>query len=70
MSIFSIGHYNYELDTFLEMLKKANITMIVDVRAFPNSKRHPEYNKESFEQWLADLNVNYQHIQLLGGRRK
>ncbi|QTN10949.1 DUF488 domain-containing protein [Mammaliicoccus vitulinus] len=70
MSIFSIGHYNYELDTFLEMLKKANITMIVDVRAFPNSKRHLEYNKESFEQWLADQNINYQHIQLLGGRRK
>ena len=70
MSVFSIGHYEYELDTFMQMLEEANITMIADVRAFPNSKRHPQYNQESFEKWLENHHIKYQHMQLLGGRRK
>lgn len=35
MTIFTIGHYNYNLETFLEMLEKAKITKIIDVRSFP-----------------------------------
>ncbi|WP_078357246.1 DUF488 domain-containing protein [Mammaliicoccus fleurettii] len=65
MSVFSIGHYDYELDTFMQMLEEANITMIADVRAFPNSKRHPQYNQESLEKWLENHHIKYQHMQLL-----
>lgn len=70
MCVYTIGHFDYELDTFLKMLKKAHITMIVDVRAFPNSKKHPQYNQGSFKKWLKNHDINYHHIDLLGGRRK
>jgi len=70
MTIFTIGHYNYTLDTFLKMLKQAKITKIIDVRSFPNSKNNPQYNQNEFSVWLKEHNVKYKHISLLGGRRK
>ncbi|MFL0470268.1 DUF488 family protein, partial [Staphylococcus cohnii] len=70
MTIFTIGHYNYNLETFLEMLEKAKITKIIDVRSFPNSKKHPQYNQHDFMDWLKEHNIKYKHISLLGGRRK
>ncbi|EZW68886.1 hypothetical protein U973_01645 [Staphylococcus aureus 56864-11] len=70
MTIFTIGHYNYTLDTFLKMLEQAKITKIIDVRSFPNSKNNPQYNQNEFSVWLKEHNVKYKHISLLGGRRK
>lgn len=70
MRIFTMGHYDYSLDLFLEMLKTADITMVMDIRAFPNSKKHPQYNQQPFKEWLEDNNIKYFHNTLLGGRRK
>lgn len=70
MTVFTIGHYNYSLDTFLKMLEKAKVTKIIDVRAFPCSKKHPQYNQDTFVSWLKEHNIKYEHITALGGRRK
>ena len=70
MRIYTIGHFDYSLDKFLEMLQTADVTLVTDVRAFPKSKKHPQYNQQSFQEWLENNNIKYFHNTLLGGRRK
>lgn len=70
MRVYTIGHFDYSLDKFLEMLLKADVTLVIDVRSFPKSKRHPQYNQRTFKEWLENNNIKYFHNKLLGGRRK
>lgn len=70
MRIYTVGHFDYSLDKFLEMLKTAGVTLVTDVWSFPNSKKHPQYNQHSFQEWLENNNIKYFHNKLLGGRRK
>ncbi len=70
MRIYTAGHFDYSLDKFLEMLQKADVTLVTDVRTFPNSKRHPQYNQQSFQEWLENKHIKYFHNKLLGGRRQ
>lgn len=37
MRIYTAGHYDYSLNKFLEMMRTAGATMVMDVRAFPYS---------------------------------
>jgi len=59
MRIYTAGHLDYSLDKFLEMLQKADVTLVTDVRTFPNSKRHPQYNQQSFQEWLENKHIKY-----------
>ena len=62
MRIYTAGHYDYALETFLEVLKKAGVTEVMDVRAFPNSKKHPQYNQTALREWLEAHGVDVKHI--------
>lgn len=48
MRIYTIGYFDYSLDKFLEMLQIADVTLVNDMRAFPKSEKHPQYNQQSF----------------------
>ena len=65
MSIYTVGHFDYSLDKFQEMLQTADVTFVMDVRAFPDSKSHPQYNQASFQAWLEDKQIKYSHNKLL-----
>lgn len=69
MCIFSIGHSVHTKEKFIKMLHDAHIDILVDVRAFPASKKHPQFKKEIMKDWLSDADIDYQHFPLLGGRR-
>jgi uncharacterized protein (DUF488 family) len=67
--VFSVGHSNHTLESFLALLHAANITAIADVRSSPYSKRHPQFNKEPLEGALRASGINYVYLgDLLGGR--
>ena len=68
--IFSVGHSNHELDSFLALLRGAGITAIVDVRSSPYSKRYPQFNREALAESLSVHGIRYEHFPELGGRRK
>lgn len=70
MTIYTIGHSTHDKNTFLQMLKKAEIEVLADVRAFSHSRKFPQFNQENLKLWLADEEVTYKHFPLLGGRRK
>ncbi len=69
MKIFSIGHSVHSKEKLLEMLEYAEVRFVADVRAFPESRRHPQFKKENMEAWLKEAGITYRHFPLLGGRR-
>jgi len=66
--IYTIGYGSMKVEKFLEILAKNKIEVVIDVRRFPTSK-HPEFVKEKLAETLRTHNVEYRHIQELGGYR-
>jgi len=69
-TVWTIGHSTRTLEAFIQMLQSFAITQLVDVRHFPGSRKYPHFNKDSLQKSLAQNNINYTHIEALGGRRK
>lgn len=68
--IYTIGHSTRDISTFLDLLHKYDIELIVDIRTFPGSRMFPHFNQEIMRDWLKDDRLEYIHLPLLGGRRK
>ena len=69
--IYTIGHSNHEIETFINLLKTAKIDMIVDVRSAPFSKMYPHFNRDTLESVLKDNNTGYLFLgDLIGGRSR
>jgi len=51
-------------------LKAHGIETLVDIRAFPMSRRLPHFNRESLERSLPELGIRYIWVKALGGYRK
>jgi uncharacterized protein (DUF488 family) len=66
---FTIGHSIRPLVDFVAMLKAADVRLVVDVRAIPKSRRNAQYNIDTLPAGLAHLDLGYEHIPALGGRR-
>lgn len=70
-TVFTIGHGNRPLGEFIALLRDAGIECLVDVRAYPASRRHPQFARGALEKSLADTGVRYVwEGKALGGRRK
>lgn len=69
MDIFTVGHSTHTKEEFLSLLNNAQIEMLVDVRAFPGSKKFPQFHKDEMSKWLPEAGIEYLHIKELGGRR-
>lgn len=69
-TIWTIGHSTRPIDEFLDLLGGPAIEQLVDIRAFPGSRKYPQFNKENLSATLADHNIAYRHMPGLGGRRK
>lgn len=70
MQIYTIGHSSHSKEAFLKMLTNASIKALIDVRAFPGSRKYPQFSKDQMMNWLKDANIEYHHLSKLGGRRK
>jgi len=68
-TVYTIGHSTRTQEKFLALLRAHRITRVVDIRAFPTSKRHPQFNRETMQTWLAEAGVEYVWEKELGGRR-
>jgi uncharacterized protein (DUF488 family) len=70
MQIWTIGHSTRGIDEFISLLEENEIKLLVDVRAFPRSKRYPQFNKDALGESLNVHGIRYEHFQELGGKRK
>jgi uncharacterized protein (DUF488 family) len=68
--LYTIGHSTRTLEEVLALLKREGVSHLVDVRAFPTSKRYPHFNKTHLERALPEQLIRYTHFPALGGRRK
>jgi uncharacterized protein (DUF488 family) len=69
-TFFSVGHSNHPLDIFLGLLRSHAVRILVDVRAFPTSRRWPHFDQRQLDAALAEEGVRYVWNRELGGRRK
>ncbi len=69
-TIFTIGHSTRTLDELIEVLRAHGIKTLVDIRAFPMSRRLPHFNRENLEQALPANGIEYVWEPALGGRRR
>ena len=70
MRIWTIGHSTRAIDEFISLLEENEIKLLVDVRAWPGSKRYPQFNKDALAESLNAHGIRYEHFPELGGRRK
>jgi uncharacterized protein (DUF488 family) len=66
----TVGHGTLAADEFAALLTGAGIGLVVDVRSFPASRRHPQFRRDAMERWLPDAGVEYRWEPRLGGRRR
>lgn len=70
-TVFSVGHGNRSLDEFLRLLAGAHVECLVDVRAYPASRRHPHFAQAPLSRALAATAVDYRwEGKAMGGRRR
>lgn len=69
-SIYTIGHSTRSIDEFISLLQGNAVSVLVDVRNFPGSKRYPHFDREALESSLHEKEIHYIHMKDLGGRRK
>jgi uncharacterized protein (DUF488 family) len=69
-TLFTIGHSTRSLDDLVEALRAHGVERLVDIPAFPMSRRLPHFNRENLEQELPQRGIAYEWRKALGGRRK
>ncbi|MDQ3867254.1 MAG: DUF488 family protein [Actinomycetota bacterium] len=67
--VFTIGHGARPAEELLACLEAAGVRTLVDVRRFPSSRRHPQFDRAELAAALAGAGIAYRHEVELGGRR-
>ena len=70
LKIWTVGHSNVPFEALLDALRSADIQLLFDVRMYPRSRRHPQFNQERLSQSLSEAGIEYRHMPSLGGRRE
>jgi uncharacterized protein (DUF488 family) len=69
--LFTIGHSTHAVDRFVALLGRHRVEVLCDVRRFPGSRRHPQFNAGALRDSLAAAGVDYEPFgEELGGRRR
>lgn len=68
--LYTIGHSTRAIDELIAALAAHQIQTLVDIRAFPMSRRLPQFNRESLQQTLPAAGIHYLWMKALGGYRK
>jgi uncharacterized protein (DUF488 family) len=68
-TIYTVGHSNHKIDSFLELLRQHDIQVLIDVRSSPYSRYVPQANRETLARALQSFGVEYRwRGQNLGGK--
>lgn len=69
-TLYTIGHSTRSLDDLITALQAHQIRTLVDIRAFPMSRRLPQFNRDSLAETLPAAGIRYVWMKALGGYRK
>ncbi len=57
--LYTIGHSNYQIERFIDLLKMHSINAICDVRSQPYSRHNPQFNREVLQPRLKENHITY-----------
>jgi uncharacterized protein (DUF488 family) len=63
--LLTIGYEGCTLEQVLAELRRARVSLLIDVRAVPQSRK-PGFSKRQFAAGLDDQGIAYVHLQALG----
>lgn len=67
--LFTIGHSNHSMETFVVLLAQHGVVVLVDTRTSPFSRFVPHFNRESLQSALKRAGIAYLFLGAeLGGR--
>jgi uncharacterized protein (DUF488 family) len=69
-TLYTIGHSTRTGAELASALQAHGIETLVDIRAFPMSRRLPHFNREALERSLPAHGIRYIWMKALGGYRK
>lgn len=68
-SIYTVGHSNHSIGTFIDLLKNQNIQVLIDTRSSPFSHYSPQFNRNSLKEAVQEAGIKYGFYgRQLGGR--
>ncbi|NEE02401.1 DUF488 domain-containing protein [Phytoactinopolyspora halotolerans] len=68
--LYTLGHGARTIEAFVAVLTEPGIDVLVDVRRFPGSRRHPQFGRDALAAELTGHGIRYEwHGDELGGRR-
>ena len=68
-TVFTIGHSTRTLSELIDLLREAQIELLVDVRSVPRSRTNPQFNIDALPEPLDAAGIGYLHLSALGGLR-
>ena len=67
--IHTVGHSDHTTEAFVDLLRRHEITLVVDVRSQPYSRWADQFNRETLARDLEDAGIAYRFMgDVLGGR--
>jgi uncharacterized protein (DUF488 family) len=68
--ILTVGHSARPLDEFVGLLQAHGVSLVVDVRKMPRSRRNPQFNRDTLPASLREGGIGYLDLPGLGGLRR
>ena len=69
-AVFTVGHSTMPIERFIDLLQTYGVKRLVDIRSAPRSRHNPQFNDTSLAESLTARQIEYVHIQALGGLRR
>jgi uncharacterized protein (DUF488 family) len=69
-AVFTVGHSTLPIERFIALLQTYGVKRLVDIRTMPRSRHNPQFNDTSLAESLTARQIEYVHIQALGGLRR
>ena len=68
--MLTFGHGRLDREALGELLTRAEVAVVVDVRRFPGSRANPAAAQGQVADLARELGIGYRHDERLGGRRR
>ena len=61
-AVFTVGHSNHPVETFLGLLAMHGVQAVADVRSMPYSRYNPQFDRESLKGTLKAAGLGYVYL--------
>ena len=67
--LLTFGHGTASAEQMISLLRNVGVSVLVDVRTIPASRRHPHVVRAELQRWLPEAGISYRWEKRLGGLR-